>query len=345
MKASILGTLLLTTATSAALANEITVVSFGGVAKQVQTEAFYKPYEKETGNTVVATEYNGEMGRIKAMVDTQSVNWDVVEVGGAELITGCEEGLFETLDQSNIGEATDFVPGAISQCGAGVLVWSTAMAYNADRFKVEPTGWADFWDLKRFPGKRSLHKSAKYTLEIALMADGVPSAEVYKTLSSKEGVDRAFRKLDEIKSSIQWWEAGAQPMQYLASGDVAMTSAFNGRVFSAQESGANIKIIWQDSIYDIDSWAIPKGSKNKLAAEKFINLSLRPEHQKLHTEKLGYGSTNVHTQALLEQSLAERINTAPNNLSQALRIDNTFWVDHGEELEERFNAWAARGLN
>lgn len=344
MKSQTICAVFLAIATSTTMASEITVVSFGGVAKQVQTEAFYKPYEAVTGNSIVTTEYNGEMGRIKAMVDTNSINWDVVEVGGAELITGCEEGLFETLDQTKIGQPSDFIPGTLSQCGAGVLVWSTAMAYNADKLKVEPTGWSDFWDLKKFPGKRSLHKSAKYTLEISLMADGVPYSDIYKMLATKEGVDRAFRKLDEIKSSIQWWEAGAQPMQYLASGDVTMTSAFNGRVFSAQESGANVKIIWPGSIYDIDSWVIPKGSKNKAAAESFIGLSLRPEYQKIHTEKLGYGSTNIHTQALLDQKLAARINTAPSNLAKAMPIDNSFWVDHGEELEERFNAWAAKGF-
>jgi putative spermidine/putrescine transport system substrate-binding protein len=342
MKNTVIGALLITAAASNAMASEITVISFGGAGKDVQTEAFYKPFEKTTNNKIIAGEYNGEMGRIKVMVDTQSVNWDVVQVGGAELKTGCEEGLFEHLDPTKIGLSADFVPGAITDCGAGLLVWSTAMAYNADKLKVAPTGWADFWDMQKFPGKRSLHKGAKYTLEIALMADGVPYTDIYKVLSKKEGVDRAFSKLDQIKSNIQWWEAGAQPMQFLASGDIVMTSAFNGRVFSAQESGANVKIIWQGSIYDIDSWVIPKGSKNKQAAEQFISFSLRPEQQKLHTEKLGYGSTNLHTESLLDPALVERLNTAPNNLTQAMPIDNGFWVDHGEELEQRFNAWAAK---
>ncbi|MDM9590464.1 ABC transporter substrate-binding protein [Pseudomonas asiatica] len=343
MKNKAIGAVLLTVVASTSMASEITVISFGGVAKDVQTEAFYKPYEKSTGNKIVAGEYNGEMGRIKVMVDTNSVNWDVVQVGGAELITGCEEGLFERLDQEKIGKSGDFLPGTLSECGAGVLVWSTAMAYNADKLKVAPTGWADFWDLEKFPGKRSLHKGAKYTLEIALIADGVPYSDIYKLLATEEGVNRAFKKLDQIKRNIQWWEAGAQPMQYLASGDVAMTSAFNGRVYSAQDSGSNVKIIWQGSIYDIDSWAVPKGSKNKSAAEQFIGLSLQPEYQKVHTEKLGYGSTNVHTLDLIDKKLQERLNTSPENLSKAMPIDNEFWVNHGEDLEQRFNAWAAKG--
>ncbi|MDR3564058.1 MAG: extracellular solute-binding protein, partial [Negativicutes bacterium] len=225
MKNKTMSALLLTVVATSAMASDITVVSFGGAGKDVQTEAFYKPFETATGNKVVAGDYNGEMGRIKVMVDTHSVNWDVVQVGGAELASGCESGLFEHLYSAQIGQPANFVPGTFSECGAGVLVWSTAMAYNADKLKVAPTGWADFWDLKKFPGKRSLHKGAKYTLEIALMADGVPYADIYPMLSTKAGVDRAFKKLDQIKSNIQWWEAGAQPMQFLASGDVAMTSA------------------------------------------------------------------------------------------------------------------------
>ncbi|WP_343078135.1 polyamine ABC transporter substrate-binding protein [Pseudomonas sp.] len=342
MKSKAIGTLLLAAMASSAFATEITVISFGGVSKDVQSEAFYKPFEKATGNKLIAGEYNGEMGRIKVMVDSNSVNWDVVQVEAPELIRGCDEGMFEHLDRAILNKTSDYVPGTVSECGAGLLVWSMALAYNSDKLSVAPTGWADFWDTKKFPGKRSLRKGAKYTLEIALMADGVDYVDVYKVLGTKEGVDRAFAKLDLIKGSIQWWEAGAQPMQFLSSGDVVMSTAFNGRVFSAQQSGAPVQIVWKGSIYAIDSWAIPKGSKNKAVAEQFIEFSLRPENQKTHTEKLGYGSTNLRTASMLDPALATRLNTAPDNLSQAMPMNSEFWVNHGEELEQRFNAWVAK---
>lgn len=341
MKNPILGALFMGVA-SGAMAADLTVISFGGTSKDVQTEAFYKPFAKASGDRVIAGEYNGEMGKIKAMVDTGSVSWDVVQVEGPELLRGCEDGLFEQLDQSRLGKAADYVPGTLSDCGAGLLVWSMAMAYDAKRLPNGPTGWADFWDTQKFPGKRSLRKGAKYTLEIALLADGVPKQDIYTVLATPEGVDRAFRKLDQIKSSIQWWESGAQPMQFLASGDVVMSTAYNGRVFAAQEEGAPMKVVWNNSLYAIDSWAIPKGSPNKQAAEDFIAFSLKPEQQKIHTVKLGYGSTNLNTTALLDPKLVERLNTAPDNLAQAVPVDFAFWVDHGEDLEQRFNAWAAR---
>ncbi|SDI15044.1 ABC transporter substrate-binding protein [Pseudomonas panipatensis] len=341
MKHSMIAAALMSLA-SGAMAADLTVVSFGGTSKDVQTRAFYQPFAKASGNKVVAGEYNGEMGKIKAMVDTHSVNWDVVQVEGPELLRGCEEGLFEPLDAARLGKAEDFVPGTFSDCGAGLLVWSMAMAYDGKRLSSAPTGWADFWDLQKFPGKRSLRKGAKYTLEIALMADGVAKADVYKVLATPEGVDRAFRKLDQIKSSIQWWDSGAQPMQFLASGDVVMSTAYNGRVFAAQNEGAPMKVVWNGSLYAIDAWAIPKGSPNKQAAEDFIAFSLRPEQQKIHTAELGYGSINRNTEKLLDPALAQRLNTSPANLAQAVPVDFAFWVDHGEELELRFNAWAAK---
>lgn len=325
-------------------AAEMTVISYGGVSKTVQTEAFYQPFEKAHHVKIIAGEYNGEMARIKAMVDTNSVNWDVVQVESDKLILGCDEGLFEQVDPHRFGQAADFVPGTLSECGAGLLVWSMTIAYNADTLNAAPQGWADFWNVTKYPGKRALKRGAKFTLEAALLADGVPQDQVYKVLGTPDGIDRAFSKLDELKQNIQWWDAGAQPMQYLAANDVVMTTAFNGRIFAAQQSGAHIKPVWGGSIHAIDYWAIPRGSKNKELAEQFIASTLQPEAQRIHSTKLGYGSVNVHTSELLDQALAAQLNTAPGNIEHSLAFNNEFWVDHSEELETRFNAWVAKEI-
>ena len=137
------------------MAVDLTVVSFGGANKSAQIKAFYEPYQKATGNRIVAGEYNGEMAKVKAMVDTNSVSWDLVEVESPELSRGCDEGLFEELDPAQFGKTEDFVPGAIQPCGVGFFVWSTVLAYNADKLKSAPTSWADFWDIKKFTEHRS----------------------------------------------------------------------------------------------------------------------------------------------------------------------------------------------
>jgi putative spermidine/putrescine transport system substrate-binding protein len=215
------------------------------------------------------------------------------------------------------------------------------LAYNADKVKGTPASWKDFWDVQKYPGKRGLRKGAKYTLEFALMADGVAPGEVYKALGTKDGVERAFRKLSEIKPHIQWWEAGAQPPQLLASGDLVMSSAYNGRIDNAQREGKNLKIVWQGSIYDVDSWAIPKGTPKSDDAYKFIAFASKPENQAVYSGEIAYGPTNTKAMPHIAAATAAKLPTAPANLKGAIPIDVQFWVDHGEELEQRFNKWAA----
>ncbi|WP_146053940.1 extracellular solute-binding protein, partial [Pseudomonas syringae] len=176
-------------------ATDLTVISFGGANKSAQEKAFYAPWEQAGNGKIIAGAYNGEMAKITTMVDTKSVSWDLVEVESPELARSCDEDMFEELDPAMLGKASDYVPGAITTCGAGFFVWSTVLAYNADKVASAPSGWADFWDTKKFPGKRGLRKGAKYTLEFALMADGVAPQDVYKVLASKDGQDRVFKKL------------------------------------------------------------------------------------------------------------------------------------------------------
>jgi len=318
---------------------QITVVNFGGANANAQKKAYYEPIEK-LGIKVVPVEYNGEQAKIKAMVETKKVTWDVVEVESPDVARGCDEGLFEKLDYSKIGNKADFVPAAVTECGVGIFVWSTVMAYDGDKLKDGPKTWADFWDVKKFPGKRGMRKGARYNLEFALMADGVKPVDVYKVLATKEGADRAFKKLGELKPSIQWWEAGAQPPQFLVAGDVAMTTVFNGRVDAANREGRNLKITWTGGIYDLDYWAIPKGAPDKENSLKFIAFASTPAAQAEYAKAIAYGPTNNKALASLDAKVLANLPTSPANSKDAIQMNLKFWADQGEALEKRFASWA-----
>jgi putative spermidine/putrescine transport system substrate-binding protein len=331
-------------ALSAGLAHaaELTVVNFGGANGAAQKAAYIEPFQKTSGNKVVMVEYNGELAKVKAMVETKKVTWDVVEVESGDIGRACEEGLIEKVDFSKIGKKSDFMPEAIHECGVGAFVWSTVLAYNADKLKAAPKNWADFWNVKKFPGKRGMRKGARYNLEFALMADGVPTKDVYKVLGTKAGADRAFKKLEELRPNIQWWEAGAQPPQFLVAGDVVMSTAYNGRIDSAQREGKNLQVTWAGSIYDLDYWAIPKGTPNKELAEKFIAFASSPESQKTYATKIAYGPVNVNALKLLDAKTLSGLPTSTANAKDAVQNNLKFWTDHGEDLEQRFTAWAAK---
>jgi putative spermidine/putrescine transport system substrate-binding protein len=321
---------------------QLTVINFGGANGKAQQKAFLEPFAKASGTQVQQVEYNGEQAKIKAMVETKNVSWDVVEVESPDVTRGCDEGLFERLDYAKIGNKADFQPAAVHECGIGIFVWSTVLAYDGDKLKTAPTSWADFWDVKKFPGKRGLRKGARYNLEFALMADGVKPGDVYKVLSTKEGADRAFKKLTELKPSIQWWEAGAQPPQFLVAGDVSMTSAYNGRIDAAQREGRNLKISWTGGIYDLDYWTIVKGSPNKDVATKFIAFASTADAQAEYARNISYGPTNNKALAKLDAKVLDQLPTSPANSKDALQFNIKFWADAGEALEKRFASWAAQ---
>lgn len=340
--AAILASAGLVTAQSAA-ARDLTVSSWGGNFQDAQREIFFKPFAEKTGKPVLDESWDGGFGVLQAKVKAGAPNWDVVQVEAEELELGCSDGLFETIDWSKVGDKSKFLPAAVSDCGVGAIVWSTAIAYDGAKLAEGPQSWADFWNVEKFPGKRALRKSAKYTLEFALLADGVDKDEVYEVLSTPEGVDRAFRKLEELKPNLVWWEAGAQPLQLLASGEVVMTSAYNGRITGINRSeGKDFKVVWPGSIYAVDSWVILKGAENKDAAQDFIAFASLPENMAKLPPYIAYGLPNTDAAAAVAPEYAVDLPTESANLTDAISLDVDFWIDNSEALTQRFNAWLAR---
>jgi putative spermidine/putrescine transport system substrate-binding protein len=334
-----LGAALICAALPAAAADQLTVISFGRADRAALAAAYIDPFAKARGIDVQSLSYDGQVTELTQMVGAGATVWDVMQVESRTLQQGCRQGLFEKLDPARVPPAADLIPGALSECGVGIFTWAQALVYS-DQLREAPRSWADFWDIRKFPGKRGLRRSAKYTLEIALMADGVEPKNVYATLSTEAGVARAFRKLEQIRKDTVWWEAAPQPSELIAAGIVNMSSGYTLWFDPGQERNRHTTIIWRQSLYDIDSWAIPKGTPKRDDAYRFIAFASSPERQKALSEQITYGPTNRNAVELLPVSLAGNLPSSTPNLAGALRIDTAFWIEHGDALERRFNAWA-----
>lgn len=351
--------LVLTTALSgfglAASAQEIAVMSWGGAYATSQIEAYHKPFTAETGITVVNVDADNPAAPIKAQVEAGNVTIDVVDLEYADAVRLCDEGLLEPLDASILVPGADgtpamddFLPGAVTECYVATIVFSTVFAYDTTKFPEGPTSIADFFDLEKFPGKRGMRKGAKANLEMALMADGVPAAEVYGILETPEGVDRAFAVMDKIKAETIWWEAGAQPPQLLADGEVAMTTAYNGRIFSAAVTeGKPFNTVFDGQVYEYDGYAIPKGAPNMEEAKQFIAFSTTTQALADQAKWIAYGPARKSSGPLVglfndgKTEMGPFMPTSAENLTNALPSSYEFWVDRDTELNERFNAWLA----
>jgi putative spermidine/putrescine transport system substrate-binding protein len=351
--------LALTTALSgfafAASAQEIAVMSWGGAYATSQIEAYHKPFTASTGVKVIDVVADNPAAPIKAQVQAGNVTVDVVDLEYADAVRLCDEGLLEPLDASILAPGADgtpamddFLPGAVTDCYVATIVFSTVFAYDTSKFPEGPTTIAEFFDLEKFPGKRGMRKGAKANLEMALMADGVPAAEVYGILETPEGVDRAFAMMDKIKTDVVWWEAGAQPPQLLADGEVAMTTAYNGRIFAAAVTeGKPFNTVFDGQVYEYDGYAIPKGAPNMELAKQFIAFATTTQALADQAKWIAYGPARKSSGPLVglfndgKTEMGPFMPTSAVNLTNALPSSYEFWVDRDTELNERFNAWLA----
>lgn len=327
-----------------AAAQDLTIASWGGVFQDAQRTIYFTPFGEEAGVNILEDEFIGGVGVLRSQVMGGAPTWNVVQVEAEELTLGCEEGLFVPIDYDLLDYAQeDFIDGAATECGVGTIVWSKVLGFDADRIEAAPKSWADFWDTETWPGTRALRRGAQYNLEFALMADGAAPDEVYELLGSEEGVERAFDKLDELRDDLIWWEAGAQPLQMLAAGEVVMTSVYNGRLTASnREEGTSFDAVWPGSIYAIDSWVIVEGTPDVETAHAFINFASEPERQARMPEYIAYGTTHAAAADAVPEEFAADLPTTPANLEQAIEFDTEFWVENIERLTERFDRWAAR---
>jgi len=340
-------------ATPAFAENEsITVVSFGGSYSESIKKAYLLPFQQETGIRTNMVDYNGGLGEIRTQVETSNVSWDVVDLEMQDLVRGCDDGLFELVANIALPPApdgapavSDFIEGTLHECGVGTIIWSTMIAYNRDMFSGEkPSKMVDFFDIKRFPGKRGLMKKPQAFLEWSLIADGVDAAQVYEVLATPEGLERALAKLNTIRDSIVWWDSHAQAPQLLADKEVAMTMAANGRIYAAAVGeGKPFEAIWDRQIWAQEFWAIPKGSANLEAAKKFIAFASRPEQMGKQASMISYGPARKSAAATVDEAMRPYLPTEPTNFATAIHNDVEFWADHGDAINERFNVWLNSG--
>lgn len=314
--------------TAIAEASEITVASWGGAFQEAQSKALFEPAQKAMGITVNQATYGG-MSDVKLQVSTGKVTFDIVASGSGSAARAGAEGLLEKLDYKVI-DVSDFYPGLYTDYCLGGDVFSTVMAWNTKTYGDKgPQNWADFWDVKKFPGKRAYRDKVPGALEPALMADGVPPSEVYKVLDSKEGIKRAIDKIRELKPHIDvYWSSGAQHAQLMKDGEVDMVTGWNGRFDNVKKDGAQVAYTFNQALLDYDCFAIPKGAPNKDLAMKFLAEISKPEYQDDLPKYITYGPTNkkAYDTGVIDKATAAGLPSSPENAAMQLPISLDWYI-------------------
>jgi putative spermidine/putrescine transport system substrate-binding protein len=318
-----------------ARADSIVFTSWGGTTQDAQKKAWAEPFTVGSG---IAVKQDGptDYGKLKAMVDSGNVDWDVVDVEGDFAVAAAKAGLLEPIDFSVV-KKDDLDPRFVTDQSIGSFYYSFVLGFNKDALSgKEPKTWADLFDTATYPGKRTFYKwSAPGVLEIALLADGVAPDKLYPL-----DLDRAFKKLDTIKSDIVWWSGGAQSQQLLASGEAALGMFWNGRIFAIQADNPNVGLSWDQNLTAADVLVVPKGAKNKAAAMKFLAQASSAQGQADMATQTSYAPTNVKSAALMDAKTAAML---PDKFAASqINLDMKYWADHRDEIGKRWYDWQAK---
>jgi putative spermidine/putrescine transport system substrate-binding protein len=325
-----------TAASGSTSGGQLTFNTWGGAYQEAQMKAIVEPFRQETKTKVNVTQPI-DYAKLKSMVDTGNVVWDVADVEPYVSRRGCKEGWLEKLDYKVIDPNGFLETMPKTECSVPNGAFGLPIAYRTDKWKdAHPRNWAEFFDTKKFPGKRSMPKYAESgILEAALLADGVKKDALYPL-----DAERAFRKLDTIKKDIVFWESGDQSEQLMNTGEVTLCACWATRMHDTKvNQDTPVAIEWQDAVYGWDDFVVPKGAKNLKAAMEFINYGTHPDREIGMTKYTPWGPSRTEAAANADPATRDWVPTTPEHTAIGVPLDYEWWGENAAKLDEQFAQW------
>lgn len=300
----------------------LTVLTFAGKIAQTQKKVLFTPYSQLSGHPLLCRTWNGEPSTLRQQEEHPVHSLAAVMMECSSLQIGCEMGLLtkETDSRNQI------------VCSTPSASIDYAMAWDRFRFEVAP-GWADFWDVARHPGRRSLRRDPRTTLEIALLADGIPADALYRVLNSRDGLNHAFMKLDQIRPYIAWWSTPEEAGQILLSGGALMGLVPTGEILGAQtDSRDKFGLLWKQRLLVQYGWGVPHSAAHNNASLALASWLEQP------AQKQAFANAWPSLPSMQDITAA---GGALSPLPPATVVDDSFWGQNLPAIAERFHRWAA----
>lgn len=335
------GILTLTALCFAPIANaqeNVSYASYGGAYQEGVRKAILDLLPKEQNMKVTEYVLSGGIRDIRTKVRAKAIEIDVAELYGGLCDQSAKEDLTVPLDYSKIPNAAGIPAHLRTKNWIGFTAYTTVLAYNKDVYKNNPPqSWADFFDVKKFPGTRAIGGTTPATnLEIALMADGVPKEKVYPI-----DIPRAIDKWVKFKPNITVrWASGAQATQLANSREVDMLTIWAARIDAAIKEGAPYAYTLNQAVMDVECLVVPKGSPNPEGAMRLINHLLDPKYQARLPDYIPYGPLNqdAFKSGLIPPDKAARVVTSTENIAKQLITDMPHWADINIEAQTKWDA-------
>lgn len=354
--------LMLVVAAPAAAADDdgaaLRIATWGGSYEAAQREAYFRPFTEATGVAIETVAYEGGVAPLRDWNRGDSARVDIADMTMADHRRACRLGLLRKFDHRVLAPApdgtaaiNDFIPGSYTSCGVAHNAFSMVVAYDEEAFPgAQPYRIEHLFQPDKYPGGRALRKRPDALMEWALIAYGVPPADLYSLLSTERGIRLAFSRLDRIREEIVWWRDPERAIELLTSSRASFASGYNGRFFNAQVvQGEPIEIIWDAQLYQLETWGILRDSNNRELAKRFIRFATRTESMVRYAGQIAYGPTRhsgnrrVGDHATTGVDMRIHMPTNKNHMDRAIKKDVAWYAQTREALDERFDAWLSQG--
>jgi putative spermidine/putrescine transport system substrate-binding protein len=301
----------------------------------------YDPFTKATGIEVVS--FTANVAKVLSMAESGQIDLDVLNYGTATTIILGRRGFLEPMDRGRFKLTnTRDIPDAIQQYHVEENVFSNVIGYNTQSFASNhPRTWAEFWDVQKFPGGRTLEDLASEFcyLEFALLADGVPMNHIYPI-----NLDRAFKKLSEIRPSItKWWESGATSAELFSTKAVTVGGLWHTRIQALIDDKGPFAIEWNQAMRESTVRSVLKNSPNRDNAFKLIDFAMQPSVQAAVAQHVDVGPTNRRAFDHIDAATANRLPTSPDHMKVSFANNAAWWVDNRDEVQKRWQAFLLGG--
>jgi putative spermidine/putrescine transport system substrate-binding protein len=309
---------------------KIVYVGIGGPTQDALRKALFEPFTQETGIKVVEDTGLSEE-RVQAEVQSGHPAIDFLTIGTSDYLIALQHDLLAPIDYKyyNPDDLNGIAAADKLKFAVGSNYSGLAMSFSKEAFpdgQPQPESWADFWDVKKFPGKRTMPfcgvlEGSWPIAEAALIADGVPMNKLYPL-----DMERAAKKLKELSPNVIWWKNTSQPGQYMASKEAVMQLNSIGRTNGLIDKGVPLKLVWNGAQVYGDKWIVLKGAPDYDNVMKFLAFVARPQIQANLAKLIGYAPTNQHAYGLLDKSFAQRLSTYPDNIKNTFSPDDAWWA-------------------
>jgi putative spermidine/putrescine transport system substrate-binding protein len=307
-------------------ARQLVMVNWGGIANQGFGNNYGAPFvAANPGWTVVQDSTGPSAGRIRSMVESGRVTWDLCDSSATSSFLLGGLNLLNRIDYNIVNRENVIGPTFALDHGAAPYSFSNVLVYDSSKFPTAPTGWADFWDLQKFPGTRLLRRDAAGTLDAAQMSLGKDMANLYPL-----DVRASLARVREIRRNLVFWTGGAESEQFIRTGEAVMGQIWHTRAkVLEQESNGRFKFIWNQGILQPGIFVIPRGNPGGEMAQRLLASMLANAEPQVELLKfLGNGPTNPRAAALVPEEFKRFNPTEPANARVQVAQNGRWWGEN-----------------